>query len=451
MTTTADHEPRHSVPRERGMTTESSARKERTRKDRSRLIKGMLNTIPIVLVGSMALSMNLTGPVQSTTPKRTDKPRTTPAELGKAIRGAFADATKIVSTTHTTTATAHLQTASMPNIYRVVAGDTVSSIAGKYGLATASVLAMNGLGWKSVIFPGQTLQLGKSASSPRTTTTPHTPTANRYTIVSGDTVGRIAAKFGLTAKTVLSANGLSASSIIYPGQTLAIPSTSPAAFTSAPVAYVTPIATPTTPQVSIGTTPVTSSYVIVPGDTISKIATKFGISIQSILNANNLSWSSIIYTGRTITIPAAQVLTTASSTPTGLTAEMKANAVTIVRVGKSLGVSDYGLVIALAAAMQESGLRNLDYGDRDSLGLFQQRPSAGWGTPAQLTNPSYASKLFFGGASSPNKGNTNGLLDITGWQSKTVTQAAQAVQKSAYPDAYAKWEASAWVWLDLLG
>jgi hypothetical protein len=104
-------------------------------------------------------------------------------------------------------------------------------------------------------------------------------------------------------------------------------------------------------------------------------------------------------------------------------------------------------VIALAAAMQESGLRNLDYGDRDSLGLFQQRPSTGWGTPAQVTDPVYASKLFFGGPSNPNKGKTRGLLDIKGWQSMTVTQAAQAVQISAYPDAYAKWETSARAWL----
>lgn len=445
MTNTAEHGPRHVAIKEH------RAAKERTTKepsrDRTRMIKGVLNTIPIVLVGSMALSMNLTGPIQPTTPKRTDKPRATPSELGKAIRGALADATKVAKSPQTT-ASATVTTAGVPGVYRVVAGDTVSSIAGKYGLATASVLAMNGLGWKSIIFPGQILQLGKSGGTPVTTTPRQTPNSGRYTIVAGDTVGKIAAKFGLATSTVLSANGLSNSSIIYPGQTLAIPAASPASFTPAPVAQVTPIAPP---PASIGTTPVTSSYLIAPGDTISKIATKFGISIQSILNANNLNWSSIIYTGRTITIPGVAVLTTAASTPTGLTAEMSANAATIVRVGKSLGVSDYGLVIALAAAMQESGLRNLNYGDRDSLGLFQQRPSTGWGTPAQLTNPVYASKLFFGGASNPNKGNTKGLLDIAGWQSKTVTQAAQAVQRSAYPDAYAKWEASAWVWLDLLG
>ncbi|MCW5944376.1 MAG: peptidoglycan-binding protein, partial [Cryobacterium sp.] len=134
-----------------------------------------------------------------------------------------------------------------------------------------------------------------------------------------------------------------------------------------------------------------------------------------------------------------------------LTAEMEANARTIIQVGRSLGVSDYGLIIALAAAAQESTLRNLNYGDLDSVGLFQQRPSTGWGTPAQLTDPVYASRLFFGGPSNPNKGKTRGLLDISGWQNMTVTQAAQAVQISAFPNAYAKWEASARAWLSQLG
>jgi hypothetical protein len=125
---------------------------------------------------------------------------------------------------------------------------------------------------------------------------------------------------------------------------------------------------------------------------------------------------------------------------------MKANALTIISVGRQRGVPDYGIIIALAAAAQESGLQNLNYGDLDSVGLFQQRPSAGWGAVAQLTNTNYASELFFGGPSNPNKGITRGLLDIPGWQSMTVTQAAQAVQNSAYPNAYAKWEASARAW-----
>lgn len=107
--------------------------------------------------------------------------------------------------------------------------------------------------------------------------------------------------------------------------------------------------------------------------------------------------------------------------------------------------------IALATALQESKLVNIDYGDRDSLGLFQQRPSTGWGTPDQILNASHAARLFYGGPSNPNKGKTRGLLDIPGWQSMSLTQAAQAVQISAYPNAYAKWETSATSWLAQLG
>jgi hypothetical protein len=112
-----------------------------------------------------------------------------------------------------------------------------------------------------------------------------------------------------------------------------------------------------------------------------------------------------------------------------------------------LGVPDYGIVIALATAMQESSLRNIDWGDRDSVGLYQQRPSTGWGTVEQILDQAYATRLFFGGPSNPNKGRTRGLLDISGWESMALTVAAQRVQISAYPDAYAKWEASAWAWL----
>jgi hypothetical protein len=129
---------------------------------------------------------------------------------------------------------------------------------------------------------------------------------------------------------------------------------------------------------------------------------------------------------------------------------MRRNASTIVSIGRELGVSDYGLVIALAAAAQESTLRNIDFGDRDSLGLFQQRPSMGWGSRERLLDPAWAVRTFFGGPRNPNAGLTRGLLDIPNWKSMTVTQAAQAVQISAYPDAYAKWETSAWAWLDQL-
>ena len=132
---------------------------------------------------------------------------------------------------------------------------------------------------------------------------------------------------------------------------------------------------------------------------------------------------------------------------TPLNDERRGNAQIIVNVGRELGVPDYGIVIALATAMQESSLRNIDWGDRDSVGLYQQRPSTGWGTVEQILDQAYATRLFFGGPSNPNKGRTRGLLDISGWESMALTVAAQRVQISAYPDAYAKWEASAWAWL----
>ncbi|MFD5537681.1 C40 family peptidase [Streptomyces sp. NPDC127079] len=105
------------------------------------------------------------------------------------------------------------------------------------------------------------------------------------------------------------------------------------------------------------------------------------------------------------------------------------NAETIQATGIAMKVPARGQIVALATALQESGLRNLDYGDRDSLGLFQQRPSQGWGTPAEVRDPVHASTKFY-----------EGLLKVKGWQSMTITQAAQTVQKSGYRDAYAKWE-----------
>ena len=113
------------------------------------------------------------------------------------------------------------------------------------------------------------------------------------------------------------------------------------------------------------------------------------------------------------------------------------NATTIARVGQESGVGDRGVVIALMTALQESTLTNLDYGDRDSLGLFQQRPSQGWGTAQQVQDPTLASQAFYGAAK--HTSNT-GLLQIPSWEKMSLTAAAQAVQRSGFPTAYAKWE-----------
>jgi hypothetical protein len=109
--------------------------------------------------------------------------------------------------------------------------------------------------------------------------------------------------------------------------------------------------------------------------------------------------------------------------------EQAKNASTIAAVGLSMNVPQFGVEVALATARQESKLHNLDYGDRDSVGLFQQRPSQGWGTQAQILNPVYSTTKFY-----------QALLSVSGWQNMSLTEAAQAVQKSGSPTAYAQWQ-----------
>ncbi|MFZ3472679.1 hypothetical protein ACODT3_12945 [Streptomyces sp. 4.24] len=117
-----------------------------------------------------------------------------------------------------------------------------------------------------------------------------------------------------------------------------------------------------------------------------------------------------------------------------MSTEQAANAATIAAVGVSKGMPDRAVTIALATAMQESMLRNLDHGDRDSLGLFQQRPSQGWGTPEQIMDPVYSAGIFY-----------DRLAEVKGYSRLPLTVAAQKVQLSAFPQAYAKHEPDATV------
>ncbi|MGY1835338.1 hypothetical protein ACI79P_09525 [Blastococcus sp. SYSU DS0510] len=133
----------------------------------------------------------------------------------------------------------------------------------------------------------------------------------------------------------------------------------------------------------------------------------------------------------TVELPASGSCTLPGSSVT-LSAEQMQNAATIAQVGRDRGLPDRAVVIALATAMQESTLRNLDYGDRDSLGLFQQRPSQGWGTPEQVQDPVYAAGQFY-----------DRLVTVPGWETGRLTEVAQAVQRSGFPELYQKHEAMA--------
>lgn len=418
----------------------SSARTDAASRRTHSRVRTVLASVPLVLISAMAMVFHTAAPVDaSTLVKRQVKHKSPSTErsMGSAAR------TQVAASAQ-----------SAPATYVVADGDTVSGIAARFGLSTASVLAQNGLSWSSVIFPGQVLTLTPSASpTAAPAAQPVAAELTRHTVVSGDTISGIAGAHGVPVSAVLSANGLGASSVIYPGQSIVIPSAG-----SAPAA-----ATAAAPAASAARS-AGATHTIATGDTISGVAAAAGISVQALLDANGLGWSSIIYPGQVLTVPSPAAAPAAVMTPavyvtsdtsgpvsSELTPEMQANAEIIISVGRSAGVPDYGLVIALAAAAQESGLRNVQYGDRDSLGLFQQRPSAGWGTPEQVLDPVRASRAFFGGPGNPNPGVTRGLLDIPSWESMTVTQAAQAVQISAYPDHYAKWEAPARTWVAELG
>lgn len=276
-----------------------------------------------------------------------------------------------------------LPTTASPATYTVQAGDTVFSIAQRFGLRTVDVLTWNGLGWRSVIYPGQSLALAAPASAPAapaSTAPAPVPSASTHTVVAGDTIFAIAQKNGTSVDAIYAANGLSGSSIIYPGQTIVVA----AVATAAPAS--------TAPAAAAAADP-----------------------------------------GAALNEPQAE------------------NAAMIIRIGRELGVSDRGIAIALAASMVESWLRNLDWGDRDSLGLFQQRPSAGWGTAGQIMDRDHSIRVFYGGANDPNGTTTRGLLDISGWEGMAFKDAVQAVQISAYPDRYAHWEAQAYQWIALYG
>jgi len=143
--------------------------------------------------------------------------------------------------------------------------------------------------------------------------------------------------------------------------------------------------------------------------------------------------------------PAAVAPTAEQMHPLGVSAEQKqftptaeqlSNAKAIVDAGKAMGLSPRAWTIAVATSLQESNLKNLGHlgerNDHDSQGLFQQRPSSGWGTVAQITDPGYAASAFY-----------KGLVEVNGWESMPLTKAAQKVQVSAYPDHYAKHEAQA--------
>ena len=270
--------------------------------------------------------------------------------------------------------------------------------------------------------------------------------ATTYTVQAGDTITGIAIRHGLRTVDVLTWNDLSWSSIIHPGDVLTLGA--PGSGGGESGGGDSEGSAPAAPDQDADT------YTVQAGDTLWGIAADHGLSLAKLLDLNGIDEGAIIYPGEELVV--AEADGSESSDPpsiydspeydlqASLNAPQAENVALIANVGRGLGVSEHGIAIAIATAMVESGLRNLDGGDRDSVGLFQQRPSTGWGDRTDLMDRGVATTRFFHGAPD---GATLGLLDIPGWQSMDFGDAAQAVQISAYPDRYDRWRVAAWGWL----
>lgn len=189
--------------------------------------------------------------------------------------------------------------------YTVVSGDSIIRIAGRLGVTVSALLSSNKLNIDSVIVPGMRLKVpagGTTTSAPATkapaATTAPAAAPLRYTVVAGDSLSKIADLLGVGLGALRSANGLTAASVIHPGQTLVVP---------AGGSLPTPATPPAVPSTSTGGSvakPVAEIYVVVAGDGLSRIADKLGVTLSALLNTNSLTVSSFIYPGMRLTVPA---------------------------------------------------------------------------------------------------------------------------------------------------
>lgn len=267
-------------------------------------------SLPVIAAATAALPAVVLSSLAIAQPAAADvRPRTVPATLAAAIQAhvAAVKAGVIPAASVSTSLPSSMRPAqpSAPAEYTIARGDTISGIAGRYGLDTYEVLKLNNLQPNTVIYPGQRIKLTGSASAPaapakQESPAPATAGGSVYTVKSGDTLGAIAARHGVKLSEVLSWNGLNMSSIIYPGQKIKIGSGQSAAPAPAPA---------TTPAANSG------SYTVKSGDTLSGIAAKHGVKLSDILSANKLTMTSMIYPGNKLVIPGVSIQPAGSVTP----------------------------------------------------------------------------------------------------------------------------------------
>ena len=296
-----------------------------------------------------------------------------------------------------------------PAVYTIARGDTISAIAGRYGLDTFAVLKLNNLQANTIIYPGQKIKLTGSTPAPAapkpsapaksTPTTPASGGGSVYVVKSGDTLSAIATRHGVGLSEIFKWNGLGMSSVIYPGQKVKVGGGSSTPAPSAPVTAAAPKPSAPAPASS-------GSYTIKAGDTLSVIAARNGVRLSDVLSANRLTMSSIIYPGQKLVIPGASTIAPASSTPATTTplvpstflgfsypaavvssanqnkALLNASPVPTRQQMKSI-VADTArrmgvdASLALAFAFQESGFDQRAVSPANAIGTMQVIPSSG--------------------------------------------------------------------------
>ncbi|MGO4492039.1 LysM peptidoglycan-binding domain-containing protein [Arthrobacter sp. 2YAF22_2] len=283
------------------------------------LIAATTAALPAVVLSSLAIAQPALAEPQ---------PRAIPATLAAAMQAQAQGLTAkslpalIPAASVPATIPAAFQPAqvSAPAEYTIARGDTVSAIAGRFGLDTYAVLKLNNLQANTVIYPGQTIKL-TGAASPAAPAAPSAPApaapagGQVYTVKSGDTLSGIAARHGVRLSEVFDWNGLNMRSVIYPGQQVKVGAGAAAPAAPAPAAPALAAPTPA-PAAPAPAAPASSgSYTIKAGDTLSGIAARHSVKLSDILSANQLTMSSIIYPGNKLVIPGAGTIAPASSQP----------------------------------------------------------------------------------------------------------------------------------------
>ena len=269
--------------------------------------------------------------------------------------------------------------------YTVQRGDTVSHIAARTGASVASIAAANALANPSHIRAGQVLTIptGKATAPAVAPAAPALVTS--YTVASGDSLSRIAARYGTTVAALASANGITNRSFIRIGQVLTVPSAGSAATTPATTTTAAPARTTTT-----------TSYTVARGDTLTGIAARYGTTVAAIQSANGLGRSSLIRIGQALAVPVTATATplvgdsfAGRTYPAVVVAAANANRATLLAIGvptkdqmralvagtaTSMGVDP---ALALAVSYQESGFDHSQVSPANAIGAMQVIPSSG--------------------------------------------------------------------------